>query len=201
MTKSSSQTGKVVILSGPSGVGKTSISRQIIQRLGAFFSVSLTTRPIGAGEKDGVDYHFVSKEDFERALANHELLEYACVFGNYYGTPRKPVEEALAAGRIALLEIDVEGARQVVRHFPDAVTIFILPPRKQDLAQRLQGRNRGEDEQARLERLQRAEQEMAAAVQEYKYRVVNDDLNKAVEEVIQIIQKECQPISNQENKR
>jgi guanylate kinase len=148
-----------------------------------------------------VDYHFVSKEDFERALANHELLEYACVFGNYYGTPRKPVEEALAAGRIALLEIDVEGARQVVRHFPDAVTIFILPPRKQDLAQRLQGRNRGEDEQARLERLQRAEQEMAAAVQEYKYRVVNDDLNKAVEEVIQIIQKECQPISNQENKR
>ena len=181
--------GTLIILSGPSGVGKSSISRQLIQRLGAFFSVSMTTRPIGAGEKNGRDYWFVSREEFEKALQNNELIEYAEVFGHYYGTPRRPVEEALAAGRAALLEIDVQGALQAKKQYPEAISIFILPPRRQDLAQRLQERNRGEDAEAIRKRLEKADEEIAEGLKYYDYQVVNDDLEKAISEVIDIIQR------------
>lgn len=180
--------GTMVILSGPSGVGKSSISRQLVRRLGAYFSVSMTTRPIGAGEEDGRDYRFVSREEFEKALRDNELIEHAEVFGNYYGTPRPPVEAALADGRVVLLEIDVQGALQAQKQYPDAVSIFILPPRRQDLADRLDGRNRGEDAGARQKRLEKADEEIAAAFQYYDYQVVNDDLEKAIREVIDIIQ-------------
>lgn len=180
--------GTLVILSGPSGVGKSSISRQLVRRLDAWFSVSMTTRPIGAGEQDGRDYRFVSREEFERALRNNELIEHAEVFGNYYGTPRPPVEAALAAGRLVLLEIDVQGALQAQKQYPEAVSIFILPPHRQDLASRLEGRNRGEDAAALQKRLEKADEEIAAAFQYYDYQVVNDDLEKAIREVIDIIQ-------------
>ena len=186
--KSKVTRGTMVILSGPSGVGKSSISREIIRRLGAFFSVSMTTRPIGAGEEDGRDYWFVTREEFEQALKKNELIEYADVFGNYYGTPRRPVEEALAAGRIVILEIDVQGALQAQKQYPEAVSIFILPPRREDLAERIETRNRGEDAGARKKRLEKADEEIAAAFKHYDYQVVNDDLEKAIREVIDIIQ-------------
>lgn len=180
--------GTLVILSGPSGVGKSSISRQVVRRLDAFFSVSMTTRPKGAGEEDGRDYYFVTKEKFEEELRNDELIEYACLFGNYYGTPRRPVEDAMAAGRIVLLEIDVQGARQVQKQYPQAISIFILPPRRKDLADRIDGRRRGEDTRNRQKRLEKAADEMAAAFQYYDYQVVNDDLEQAIREVMDIIQ-------------
>jgi guanylate kinase len=149
----------------------------------------MTTRPIGAGEKNGRDYWFVSREEFKKALQNNELIEYAEVFGHYYGTPRGPVEEALAAGRAALLEIDVQGALQAKKQYPEAISIFILPPRRQDLAQRLQERNRGEDAEAIRKRLEKADEEIAAGLKYYDYQVVNDDLEKAISEVIDIIQR------------
>lgn len=180
--------GKLVILSGPSGVGKSTISRQLIRRLGAWFSVSATTRPMGAGEENGKDYWFVSRDEFERLLDENQLIEHAEVFGNYYGTPRQPVEKALAEGRTAILEIDVKGGRQVRKQYPEAISIFILPPRREALAERLTGRNRGEDAQARARRLEEADQEIAAAFQYYDYQVVNDDLEQAVREVIEIIE-------------
>lgn len=180
--------GKLVILSGPSGVGKSTISRQLIQRIGAWFSVSATTRPLGAGEENGRDYWFVSREEFERLLDENQLIEHAEVFGNYYGTPREPVEKALAEGKVAILEIDVKGGRQVKKQYPEAISIFILPPKADTLAERISGRNRGEDEAARKRRLDEASREIAAAFQYYDYQVVNDDLEQAIREVIEIIQ-------------
>jgi len=180
--------GKLVILSGPSGVGKSTISRELVRRLGACLSVSATTRPIGAGEEDGRDYRFLSREAFESMLDENQFIEYAEVFGNYYGTPRAPVEKALAEGRVVILEIDVQGGRQVQKLYPDAISIFILPPRREVLLKRLTDRARGESEQARRLRLEEADREIAAAFQYYDYQVVNDDLEQAIREVIDIIE-------------
>jgi guanylate kinase len=182
------QKGKLVILSGPSGVGKSTISRELVRRLGATFSISATTRSKGAGEEDGRDYRFVSREEFEAMLDENKFIEFAEVFGNYYGTPREPVETALAEGKVVILEIDVQGGRQVQKQYPEAISIFILPPRREALLERLTGRARGEDAQARRRRLEEADCEIAAAFQYYDYQVVNDDLEQAIREVIEIIE-------------
>ena len=120
-------------------------------------------------------------------IANDAFLEYAEVFGNYYGTPKGPVDEALAVGRIVILEIDVQGALRVKKIRPEAQTIFILPPRKKDLRERIDGRGRGEDEETKKRRLETASREIAAAWQHYDHMVINDDLSQAVQEVIDII--------------
>lgn len=187
------QNGKLVILSGPSGVGKSTICRELMKRLNAVYSVSATTRRPGAGEEDGRDYWFMNQDEFERKLQQDEFIEYADVFGQYYGTPRQPVEDALADGRIVILEIDVQGARQVIRQYPAAVSVFILPPRQDDLAQRIDKRNRGENNESRKRRLDTATNEIAAAFQYYKHQVVNDDLDQAIVEVVNIIEQEQQP--------
>jgi len=185
---SAEKQGKLVILSGPSGVGKSTICRQVVARLGAMLSVSATTRPQGAAEVDGQDYFFLSPQEFRRRLAEGEFLEYAEVFGNVYGTPRTPVQKAIAAGQVVILEIDVQGAMQVKAAMPEAVMIFILPPRPEELQRRIEARARGEDELTRKKRLDKAEAEIAIANQHYDHFVVNDVLDKAVQDVIKIIQ-------------
>jgi guanylate kinase len=180
--------GKLVIISGPSGVGKSTICGQVVQKLDAFLSVSATTRTKAASEIDGVHYWFLTKEDFEKRIRENDFLEYADVFGNYYGTPRKPVETALKDGRVVILEIDVQGGLQVKKQKPDAIMIFILPPQEETLGRRMDGRGRGEDEVSRKRRLQKAGREIAIGRRHYDRCVVNDDLDQAVREVIEIIQ-------------
>lgn len=188
MTDSTDRKGKLVIISGPSGVGKSTICKRVVETLDAHLSVSATTRPPGPGETDGVNYTFLTREQFEERIRNDEFLEYARVFGNYYGTPRPPVEKALNEGRVVILEIDVQGALQVKKQKPKAVMIFILPPRTDVLQQRMDTRGRGEDQESKKNRLQTASHEIAAAWQHYDHMVVNDDLEQAVQEVIAIIE-------------
>jgi guanylate kinase len=184
-----SQQGILIVVSGPSGVGKGTICSRLMEFYGdkAFLSVSCSTRKIGNAEKDGREYWFISRQEFEQKIAQNGLIEYADVYGNYYGTPRKPVEDAVAAGKIVILEIDVQGGLQVKEQYPEAVLVFILPPRAEDLLARIEGRKRGEDEQSKKRRLETAMKEVAVARQKYEYFVVNDVLEKAVEEMKMII--------------
>lgn len=180
--------GKVVIVSGPSGVGKSTICKEAVKRLNnVCLSVSVTTRPRAPAEVDGQDYRFVSKREFQERIRKGLLLEYAEVFGNLYGTPKDKVEEALQVGKSVILEIDVQGAKQAKAIYPDAITIFILPPSAKILAERMDLRGR-ENHQRVEERLDGAGSEIAAAWQYYEHMVINDDLQQAVSEVIQIIQ-------------
>ena len=180
--------GKVVIVSGPSGVGKSTICKEAVKRLNnAYLSVSVTTRDKTESEVDGEDYWFISEEQFQQRINNGLLLEYADVFGNFYGTPKDKVDEALQAGKTVILEIDVKGAKQAKVIYQDAIMIFILPPSQKELAERMSLRNREDTERAE-ERLNGASDEVAAAWQYYKHMVINDDLKQAVSEVIEIIE-------------
>ncbi|HEV2448488.1 MAG TPA: guanylate kinase [Candidatus Sulfopaludibacter sp.] len=168
----------VFIVSAPSGSGKsTLVSRLLSRDSSLLFSVSYTTRAPRGEEVDGVDYHFVSREDFERRIAAGEFLEHAQVFGNYYGTHREVLEKARSAGRDLVLDIDVQGARQLKRQIPEAVTVFILPPSRQILEQRL--RARGEDREDVIERRLREAAEEIRNYQAYDYILVNRDLERA----------------------
>jgi len=185
---SKSGKGKVVIISGPSGVGKSTICRGVIARLeNAVLNVSATTRKKGSGEIDGSDYWFISEEEFRERIGKGMLLEYAEVFGNLYGTPKDKVEESLQAGKTVILEIDVQGGRQVKAQYPDAEMIFILPPSQKILAQRIHGRGRESAETAE-ERLAEASAEIAAAWQHYTHMVINDDLHQAIDECVKIVE-------------
>ena len=187
-TQDSSTEGVLAVISGPSGVGKGTICREVVKRLDyAYLNVSVTTRPKSDKEVDGKDYWFVSKEEFEKRIKEGKLLEYAEVFGNYYGTPKDKVDEALAAGKAVILEIDVQGGRQIKAKYPDAVMIFILAPTQKELAERMQGRARDE-EHVQKKRLDQAGMEIAAGFRDYKHMVINDNLQQAVDEVIGIIE-------------
>ena len=180
--------GKLIIISGPSGVGKSTITRQLVQRLkDAYLSISMTTRLQARTEQNGRDYWFVSREEFHKRVEEGTLLEYAEVFGNLYGTPRDKTEEALSAGKMVILEIDVQGAKQVKGIYPQATAIFILPPSTKVLAERLGHRGRESGEVA-ARRLGGASGEIAAAWQFYDHMVVNDDLEQAIREVVQIVE-------------
>ena len=188
MTNNNNGKGRVVIVSGPSGVGKSTICKEIVKRLDyVYLSTSVTTRPKGEAEIDGQDYWFVSEEDFQDRIDKGSLLEYAEVFGHLYGTPKREVQEALQAGKVVILEIDVQGAIKTKVVFPDAVTIFILPPSAKELAERLNHRGREAGEIAE-ERLNGASAEIAVAWQYYEHMVINEDLQQAVNECVQIIE-------------
>jgi guanylate kinase len=187
MSASKDKKGKVVIISGPSGVGKSTICKEIVaSREDVCLSVSMTTRPKSEAEVDGQDYWFISQEEFKERISKGLFLEYAEVFGQLYGTPRDKVEEMLKACRTVILEIDVQGAKQVKVLYPDAVMIFILPPSAKVLAERMNQRGRDAAEAAE-KRLDGASTEIAAAWQYYEYMVVNEDLQQAVNECLQII--------------
>lgn len=175
------------MIAGPSGVGKGTIVRRLVQRLPRLrVSVSATTRPPRPAERDGVDYRFVSDEEFSRLIADGELLEWAEVFGHRYGTPAAPVREALARGEDVVLEIDVQGAFQVRERDPSAVLVLIEPPSMAELERRL--RERGTEDEARLaERLATAERELAERAA-FDHVIVNDELERAVDRLVAIIQ-------------
>ena len=180
--------GLLIVLCGPSGVGKSTISRCLAEKLHVWYTVSVTTRPRRPNEAQGKTYDHVDRSEFFRRLDNDEYLEYAQVYGDYYATPKHPALDHLKAGRDVLLEIDVQGALQVRHHYPEALTIFVLPPDEQALLQRLTDRARDPD--AEIEkRLRAAKREihMAKGSRAFDYMVINDDLDNCVDEVIKII--------------
>jgi guanylate kinase len=187
----------LVVLSSPSGGGKTSIARQLLAaRPDVGYSVSATTRPARAGEQDGRDYHFLARNEFERRVAAGEFVEHAAYGGNLYGTLRAEIERIFAARKHAVLDIEVEGARQIRQTLPGAVRVFVLPPSGGELIRRLETR-RTEDRATLRRRLDRADEELAA-VGEYDYAIVNDDLDHAVARVSAILDAETKRVPRQD---
>ena len=185
--------GKLVIISGPSGSGKTTLVSRLAQAepQRVWVSVSATTRPPRPGEQNGKSYWFLSPEQFQQMIREGQLLEWAEVYpGIFYGTPRQPVEEHLRQGKWVVLEIDVQGAQQVLQHFPDAITIFIRPRTWEELERRLRSRGT-EDEQALHRRLETARREWQQATL-YQFQVINDKIDEAVEQLRRILHGNCQ---------
>ncbi len=183
-----------LVLAAPSGAGKTTIARALRERRGdVVFSVSATTRPPRPGERDGVDYHFVDHAEFRRMMDAGELIEWAEVHGNLYGTPLRNVADAVARREYLLLDIDVQGARQIRRKLPEAVFVFVLPPSGRTLAERLAGRG-SEEVEVRLRRLANARDEIREAAH-FDFAVINDDLGRAVDEVEGILLAETRRVS------
>ncbi|MGB6009766.1 MAG: guanylate kinase [Desulfobacterales bacterium] len=181
------QRGHLFIISAPSGAGKTTLSRAILKRFtDMLYSVSYTTRSPRKGEQDGVDYHFISKEAFKKDIKTGRWSEWAEVYGNYYGTSAEFIEKGLSSGRDILLDIDVQGTIQILKHHPDSVTIFVLPPSMDALRQRLEMRGTESETVLKL-RLENAKKEMAHQ-NLYRHRIVNDQLSSAIEALISIVQ-------------
>ncbi|MGR4070459.1 guanylate kinase [Halomonas sp. LR3S48] len=178
--------GTLFIISAPSGAGKTTLVRELIESLdGIQVSVSHTTRARRRGEVDGVNYHFVEVAEFEAMIARGEFFEHARVFDNFYGTARPAVEALLEAGQDVILEIDWQGARQVRERMPDAVSIFILPPSRDELERRLS--SRGTDEHATIARRMRDAVSEMSHYDEYDYLVINDDFTTALRELQSLV--------------
>ena len=178
--------GRLFVITGPSGVGKGTLIHRLLEQMPELeLSVSATTRPPRPGERDGVDYHFQSEEEFDRLAGEERLLEHAIYSGNRYGTPRSEVEPRLAAGRSVVLEIEVQGARQIREAMPEAVQVFIAPPSPEALRERLEGR--GTDSKEAIERRLAAAEEELAARSEFGYVIVNDDLEGATDELVGLV--------------
>ena len=178
--------GRLYVFTGPSGAGKGTVLHRLLDEVpGLSLSVSATTRVPRPGEQDGVHYYFISKQAFEQKIAENAFLEYAEYVDNYYGTPERPVEEQLAAGRDVILEIEVQGAMQVHAKRPDAVLVFLTPPSLEELARRLRGRGT-ESEEKVLKRLEAARRDLEYQAQ-FDYVVVNDRVENAVGQLKQIV--------------
>lgn len=178
--------GILVVVSGFSGVGKGTLMRCLTERYGYYaLSISATTRAPREGEEDGREYFFKTKEEFEQLIEEQKLIEYACYCGNYYGTPRDYVEDQMEQGRDVILEIEIQGALKIKEQYPDALLLFVMPPDTQTLVERLQGRGTESEEVIRA-RLDRAVEE-SEGVEQYDYVIVNDELEKSVEELHSLI--------------
>ena len=180
--------GHLFIISAPSGAGKTTLTKAVLEQFpDMLYSISYTTRKPRANEQDGVDYHFVSKQDFKKEIIKGHWAEWAEVYGNYYGTSDEFIKKSLSSGCDILLDIDVQGTLQILKHYPDSVTIFILPPSVNALRKRLE--MRGSDSKAVIEkRLVTASKEMTQKKM-YRHIIVNDKLPAAIEELIAIFRK------------
>jgi guanylate kinase len=181
--------GRLVVISGPSGAGKTSVCRALKQQPGIEFSVSATTRVMRPGEREGIDYHFLSREDFQRRLAENQFLEWATYNGNLYGTPRWPMDQALAQGRTFLVEIEVKGTRQLRERGQEGLFVFIAPPSIAELRRRLQLRGTN-DSQEIEQRVRIAEDELAAARETVSGRPLYDVIleNRDLDQTIGAVQ-------------
>ena len=183
-------TGLLLVISGPSGSGKTSIARAVEKRLGAIFSVSVTTRPRSDSERRGRDYEFLTEQAFEDLVDRGAFLEHARVYGRHrYGTPREAVQRHLDEGRLVILDIDVQGALQVRQAMPDALLVFVMPPGDEELERRLRSRGR-DDEQSIQLRLAEARREIEVGLHSgaYDEQIVNDDLDRAVDQACRLAQ-------------
>jgi len=182
--KNSPRSGKLLVVSGPSGVGKSTITNQLRGDDRFWISVSVTTRKMRAGEVDGVNYHFVNDDVFDRMISNGEFLEFAEFAGAKYGTPRKPVENALTSGKNVILEIELNGARQIRKNSKEAIMVFIEPPTWEELTARLINRGTESDLSAQA-RLERAKEELSAA-SEFDHVLVNHQVEQSVAELVSL---------------
>ena len=196
MGNSANNSGRLYVVSAPSGAGKTSLLKRLMAEMDAVeTSISHTTRDKRVGEKDGVDYHFVSQDTFKRLINDGAFFEHAEVFGNFYGTSKASIEEQLSAGIDVILEIDWQGARQIRKQLPNSCFIFILPPSKSALQERLEGRGQ-DDSDVIAKRMQAAQNEMSH-YNEYDYLVINDDFEHALSELKSILVAQRQKIERQ----
>lgn len=179
------KTGILTVMSGFSGAGKGTIVKRLLEEHEYYLSVSCTTRNPREGEVHGRDYYFVSREEFQQMIDNNEMIEWAEYAGNYYGTPKKAVEERLDKGEDVLLEIEVQGGMQVKSLFQDCVLLFVIPPSADELLNRLRKRGTENESQIRL-RFEQTVREIEY-IKDYDYLILNDDLERAVEEIHQII--------------
>ena len=183
--------GRLVVISGPSGVGKSTICHRLCKVVGGEFSVSVTTRKPRPGETNARDYHYITPEEFTRLRDTGGLLEWAEVYGNMYGTPAEPVELATRNGKTIILEIDIQGCIQVRKKRPDAITVFVLPPSSDEQKRRIEGR-KTDAESVIAERLSKADGEVRYAIESgcYDEFIINDDLDRTVERIAALCAKE-----------
>ena len=182
--------GILIVVSGFSGSGKGTIMKELMKKHSEYYalSISATTRNPRPGEQDGVEYFFRTREEFERMIAEDELVEYAEYVGNYYGTPKAYVEEQLNAGKDVILEIEIQGALKVKEKFPDTLLLFVTPPSAEELKKRLVGR--GTEEMSVIESRLSTAVEEAQGIEKYDYLIINDELTRCVEEVHGILRNE-----------